>query len=773
MAEASGNAAKIEEVPGDDTTVKFKIGDQSDISEPFDNQEITFTEQPIGKNYGRTFSQDTEANKINGLPKQRHISATVQPTMYGQPNKIKKSPSVNSMSSMTKPRLQQGKNGMVLQVMLPSGINTSMPNGINGMHNGGISHEPSFNTFNTADGLKRRRPDSVQDQMSPQNSLFFNYGDLGTMKGPGTIMSEAMSHAPTPTPHEEKKRFTQSSVSIQYSLLYAIFLICFGVTIYIVEVITEEYGVLKTVFSYYIVCISLLFILYMLIDVMLYMKKRKKYIETLENNKTDDVEFLEHPEGGLHLSIPLPAASSLQKPLPHHYCLATGRHGGISMYLKIGAAIFALVFALGHIIHSGLILGYQLVYLTADWKTFYECTTIPLLVLDFIYPFYAFLLLFFIFKYSNIIINRHIILARFGFMHCLGSGLCFWVHTILRETFDALAFYNPEKDYGKEASLNKTIGALGYDKPERSVRMWTGICDGEAGMAIIYQNFSPILYPFSVEFNILMVGIIYMLWSNIANCKQSFEHNDKAAENARDCESDFEEAPEKESNITIHVDCHSSSRGIFGGIVIIIVLIVTIILFFVASSDERFEEMGTTINRATMLAVQCIALIAVVWAYTYTAKLDINTHDIPPLDDVLLYVAVPMFYLNLIFSMAAAIYFDNGLFATYLLIMTIQIVVQTTFIVDGLRRSSNCRETRLKKPGRELIVFLIITNAALWVTMTFEVSAYLLDDRYEFYGRVLWSILGHVWLPLMMFYRFHASACLADMWKYCYEKGGH
>lgn len=81
--------------------------------------------------------------------------------------------------------------------------------------------------------------------------------------------------------------------------------------------------------------------------------------------------------------------------------------------------------------------------------------------------------------------------------------------------------------------------------------------------------------------------------------------------------------------------------------------------------------MGTTINRATMLAVQCIALIAVVWAYTYTAKLDINTHDIPPLDDVLLYVAVPMFYLNLIFSMAAAIYFDNGLFATYLLIMVL------------------------------------------------------------------------------------------------------
>lgn len=68
------------------------------------------------------------------------------------------------------------------------------------------------------------------------------------------------------------------------------------------------------------------------------MKKRKKYIDALEHNRTNDIEFLENPEGGIHLSIPLPEASRLQKPLPHFYCLATGRHGGISMYLKIGAA---------------------------------------------------------------------------------------------------------------------------------------------------------------------------------------------------------------------------------------------------------------------------------------------------------------------------------------------------------------------------------------------------------------------------------------------------
>ena len=29
-------------------------------------------------------------------------------------------------------------------------------------------------------------------------------------------------------------------------------------------------------------------------------------------------------------------------------------------------------------------------------------------------------------------------LARFAFMHCIGSSLCFWVNTIIDETMDSL-----------------------------------------------------------------------------------------------------------------------------------------------------------------------------------------------------------------------------------------------------------------------------------------------------------------------------------------------
>lgn len=45
--------------------------------------------------------------------------------------------------------------------------------------------------------------------------------------------------------------------------------------------------------------------------------------------------------------------------------------------------------------------------------------------------------------------------------------------------------------------------------------------------------------------------------------------------------------------------------------------------------------------------------------------------------------------------------------------------------------------------------------------------------RYEFYGFILWNILNHVTLPLIMFYRFHSSVCLVDIWNYAYEPDMH
>lgn len=106
------------------------------------------------------------------------------------------------------------------------------------------------------------------------------------------------------------------------------------------------------------------------------------------------------------------------------------------------------------------------------------------------------------------------------------------------------------------------------------------------------------------------------------------------------------------------------------------------------------------------------------------------------------------------------------------ILQVVQVVIQTPLIMDGLRRCSNTKKLRRKKPGREILMFLLIANVAMWIFNTFSYkSPDSLDERYEFYGKVIWTILGHISLPLIMFYRFHSSVCFADIWDSAYKPG--
>jgi len=112
----------------------------------------------------------------------------------------------------------------------------------------------------------------------------------------------------------------------------------------------------------------------------------------------------------------------------------------------------------------------------------------------------------------------------------------------------------------------------------------------------------------------------------------------------------------------------------------------------------------------------------------------------------------------------------NHKFKIHLFAQVIQVILQTPCIIDGLRRCSNTEELRRAKPGRELVTFLIICNLAMWIIETFEIkSVYAQHEQISFYGSILWTLLSHMTLPLTLFYRFHSSVCLVDIWKSAYE----
>lgn len=136
-------------------------------------------------------------------------------------------------------------------------------------------------------------------------------------------------------------------------------------------------------------------------------------------------------------------------------------------------------------------------------------------------------------------------------------------------------------------------------------------------------------------------------------------------------------------------------------------------------------------NSSFELAVLVILILAVIAAYHQISKLDVNSHAISMLDDVLLFIAIPAFFLETIFSLLPAIINGSVLNICIIAAQLLQIFIQTPFIIDGMRRCSNASILRRKKPGRELVTFLTIANVSLWLYLTFSVkTADTRDERF-------------------------------------------
>ena len=137
-------------------------------------------------------------------------------------------------------------------------------------------------------------------------------------------------------------------------------------------------------------------------------------------------------------------------------------------------------------------------------------------------------------------------------------------------------------------------------------------------------------------------------------------------------------------------------------------------------------------------------------------------------------IPLPFFYVHhilCIYSESKYGSINSIIMAIIYVIHLIQVTLQTPFLMDGIRRCSNDKKLRFKKPGKGLITFLIIVNVAMWILVTFEIKSV---DKYhsmpKSFGKFTWMIILDTCLPLMLFYRFHSSVCLSDMWKHAYEK---
>jgi hypothetical protein len=148
------------------------------------------------------------------------------------------------------------------------------------------------------------------------------------------------------------------------------------------------------------------------------------------------------------------------------------------------------------------------------------------------------------------------------------------------------------------------------------------------------------------------------------------------------------------------------------------------------------------------------------------------------LDNNLLVMAQAGMYVYCIFSIIGFNYAEEtnipaGVVIEILALM--QTTAQTMLVLDSSSRRCKTKIDKRNKPGRQLITFLLLANAAMWMINAMQKGhSQYNPEHLRFFGVWPWTVITHVSMPLAIFYRFHSTICLFEIWKATYKiKTGH
>ncbi|UYV60265.1 Otopetrin [Cordylochernes scorpioides] len=503
-----------------------------------------------------------------------------------------------------------------------------------------------------------------------------------------------------------------------------------------------------------------------------------------KNSSPSYVRSLLKKVASLRLS---PSAASLEQPpaLPPVYPskrkLENGHHCG-SFYLRLGAVAFGI----GSMIYSGLEFG-QFFELEADshcYNILYGLTPSSRML-------FTFIQLYFIFLNTRVTINRHTAFARFGMMHIIATNLCVWLHVLVQETKHQIltlinlnttslipAFVLEAKNLkDKAASNEELLGGWGvaehltmdeipsHHLDRRSIDHTVYIsheCRRSNIMGALVQDASQFLFPCTIEYSLICAAILYVMWKHIGQSP--------AGANADNSGVSFGSSKQRHY---YQVDCAKANKGLFTGILVLVFSIISLIIFFVLINKPQYKELAVLEAHVAELALYVCTSIAVFIALYQVKELRYSAHRTVELDNILLIVGQSGLYLFTMFSVIGGHFtMDQN---TVLVLLTgiagiIQGTLQTIFILNASCRYAATAAQARRKPGREMVTFLLVCNFAMWAINTLETRrADSNPVQMRFYGFWAWTIITHVTTPLTIFFRFHSTVCLCDIWKKTYK----
>lgn len=332
-----------------------------------------------------------------------------------------------------------------------------------------------------------------------------------------------------------------------------------------------------------------------------------------------------------------------------------------------------------------------------------------------------------------------------------------WIFPALKNSFSILATPVPS-DHPAAAHLRVARGLKG---PHHIFE-----CRRTNIMGTLVQDASPFLFPCTIEYSLICAAILYVMWKNISKFPKK---NMAAALSKLKLEGhDYKRSPHLYS-----VDCARAHKGLFVGILILVLTIISLILFFVLISRQEFVNLAVIEVNICELTLYAMTTLATLIGMVQVRHLRYDGNRNLELDNILLIGAQTGMFIYSTFTIIGGHFTIEK--NTILVLITalsslIQTTCQTMFILDASKRSVSTPDQIRRKPGREIVTFLLVTNLAMWAINTLEKSrAESHPIQLHFYGLWAWTIITHVSMPLAIFYRFHSTVCLCEIWKRAYK----
>jgi hypothetical protein len=481
-------------------------------------------------------------------------------------------------------------------------------------------------------------------------------------------------------------------------------------------------------------------------------------------------------------------------------------NGSGELYMRAGLAIFAMF----GMIDRCLSLIQMIETNTNNIEAIKDCNIIVSIVNKSISTCFIFAQSFFIFKYANLVISYRTNWLSVGLMHLVCTNFCVFFRTVVMETVAEIRHEQLENHSsilhisstthsylisGNSTRISKKAALYTRWKQLGCIKTVDFTTDISVGVQQAQDRMSPYIYPCIIEYSLMCLTVFYILWSNIgqkhapssekpeANHRRPhlYEKNVALLKSTFDSNTDSET---RRSSLSLYenrrvnqyiIDCGKSTTGLFFGILVLLLTIISLITYFIYKSHNPIAAM--IISELTELilisfsfvitSLICFKLYRVDFSQKKTLEMDYN--------ETLVVVGLGGIYMYGFYSIVAIV--QTGLGSTVnSLSFSIQIagIVEATFqsflIVNALQMYTKSKAIRKSKPARSLITLLILVDVSLWLSETFSVKKYDMNRvQLDYYDTVFWSIVSSIASPLAIFFRFHASVCLSDIWKNLYQ----